>query len=582
MSKGWEGGSTRAYRKLRAFVLLRDNYQCQLTTKDICTHVGDQLHHLDGVNAGKLCPPDRAVAACGPCNNHIGDPTDTRKVHSPGARTPLVSVRSLSPELTWEAFVDAAPEWLLPYLELDANSNPPLAVSPLHPDATGTYAEAAVPWIEQVEGKTLRWWQRLGLALKLQHDSDGRLLKRVVVESAPRRAGKSVGLRGLALWRMEHGAELFGERQEIVHTGSDLAVCRKAQKEAWRWAQSHWGRKAVTRGNGKEAIESPDGDVWLVRAQDATYGWDTTLGLVDEGWDVKPETVDEGLSPSLLGRQSPQLVLTSTSHRRARSTMRSAMATALMNHDPKTLLLWWGTLPGADISDPEVWRAAAPYWDDDRREFVASMYAKAAAGESDPEFDDPDPLRGFACQFANQWDLSDRGAIERGDPVVSEDDWASLEAGVPDGPPAAAAVEGWFGDGVSLAMAWRDGERVVVSVRDLADLSEVTGSLREAGFEGRATVGASLLEDPALKGLRADKGQGRVVASVQELQRLLAEDVFRHDGGEHLSEQVLAARTMAAADGPRMVSNGAADAIKAAVWAATSARRPQKAPIVVL
>lgn len=89
MSKGWAGGSTRAYRKLRAFVLLRDNYQCQLNIDGVCLSVGDQLHHLDGVNAGKVCPPDRAVAACGPCNTHVGDPTDNRKVHSLGARTQI-------------------------------------------------------------------------------------------------------------------------------------------------------------------------------------------------------------------------------------------------------------------------------------------------------------------------------------------------------------------------------------------------------------------------------------------------------------------------------------------------------------
>jgi hypothetical protein len=172
--------------------------------------------------------------------------------------------------------------------------------------------------------------------------------------------------------------------------------------------------------------------------------------------------------------------------------------------------------------------------------------------------------------------------VERGDPVVSADGWADLAVAVGSGPPDAAAVEDWFGEGVSLALAWRADDRVVVSVLALADLSEVPAALAAAGFKRRATVGASLLDDPSLAGVKVNKGQGRTAAAVQELRRLIAEDVFRHDGGQHLTEQVLAARTRPGADGPRMVSSGAADAIKAAVWAATDCRRKQRAPVVVL
>lgn len=517
------------------------------------------------------------------CNTSAGGRLGGRKKSGAGGSHDPLSINfSLSPELAWDAFVQAAPDWLAPLLVLDENSNPPLAVSPVHPDATGTYATQAIPWIEAAEGKTLRWWQRFALALKLQHDANGRLLKRLVVESAPRRAGKSVGLRGLALWRMQYGAELFGERQEIVHTGSDLAVCRKAQKEAWRWAEAHWGKKSVTRGNGKEAIEVPEtGDVWYVRAQEATYGWDTTLGLVDEGWDVKPDTVSEGLEPSLMGRQSPQLVMTSTSHRRARSTMRSAMTAALTSSDPKTLLLWWGTLPGADLSDPETWRKASPYWDDDRHEFIAQMYAKAQAGEDDPEFDDPDPLRGFACQFANQWNLNEKRSTERGEPVVSEDDWSSLVYPVPGTDVAAVAVESWFDSSVSVAFAYRLDDQVLVSVQEAAGLTEAAEMVQQSGCR-IVTVGASLLEDPAFKDVKADKGQTPVRTAVQEVARYLSEGVLLHDGGELLSEQVLAVRTMPGADGPRIVSNGRADALKAAVYAAAEARKPAKPALFVL
>jgi hypothetical protein len=60
---------------------------------------------------------------------------------------------------------------------------------------------------------------------------------------------------------------------------------------------------------------------------------------------------------------------------------------------------------------------------------------------------------------------------------------------------------------------------------------------------------------------------------VQEFQRLLSGDAVRHDGGAHLADQVLSARTVPGADGPRMASTGRADAIKAAGWAVASCRK---------
>lgn len=82
MSKGWAGGSTWAYRKLRRFVLARDNYLCQLHLPG-CTTTATQMHHLDGVRAGKVCPPNRAAAACANCNIREGDPTRTTRPGKP-------------------------------------------------------------------------------------------------------------------------------------------------------------------------------------------------------------------------------------------------------------------------------------------------------------------------------------------------------------------------------------------------------------------------------------------------------------------------------------------------------------------
>ena len=53
----------------------------------------------------------------------------------------------------------------------------------------------------------------------------------------------------------------------------------------------------------------------------------------------------------------------------------------------------------------------------------------------------------------------------------------------PSGPPDAAALEGWPGEGLSLAFGWRVEQRVVVSVLDLAELSELAVALGERRHE---------------------------------------------------------------------------------------------------
>jgi hypothetical protein len=74
VSKAWTGGSTSAWRKLRAFVLLRDGYRCRVRIKGVCIERATQAHHLDGVANGVVPSPDRVVAACAPCNLRVADP----------------------------------------------------------------------------------------------------------------------------------------------------------------------------------------------------------------------------------------------------------------------------------------------------------------------------------------------------------------------------------------------------------------------------------------------------------------------------------------------------------------------------
>lgn len=77
MSKAWRGGSTRAWRKLRAQVLLNNRVtnagRCQLNLPGICTGEADCVHHTQG-RAATGDDPRYLVAACTACNLAIGEP----------------------------------------------------------------------------------------------------------------------------------------------------------------------------------------------------------------------------------------------------------------------------------------------------------------------------------------------------------------------------------------------------------------------------------------------------------------------------------------------------------------------------
>jgi hypothetical protein len=441
----------------------------------------------------------------------------------------------------------------------------------------GTYGPEACKWIEsnlKERGRPvrLRWWQRYAIYRQLEHRADGSLCWKWVVESTPRRSGKSTRLRAVALWRLAQGERLFEPEQLVVHTGRDLAIVREVLRKAWPWAEARDGW-ATKRGMTEPEV-SHGQCRWIARSKDSLTGYDACLALVDEAWDVKPSTIDDDLEPSMLERESPQLLLTSTAHRRATSLMRRRIGAALAEDDGETLLLLWGAPVDADISDPEVWRAASPYWSEDRRKMIAAKYEKAVAGEDDPEFDDPDPMIGFACQYLNQWRVNEPRIA--GNAIVTQDDWNDLVAERPQTVPDSVAVESWVAEGVCVASAWKrpDGS-VVVSVEDHPTLSAAVQSVAGKGLKKPVLVGASLAEDPIWlqNRLRATSQREATRTAVGGFIRTLAERAFFHDGSDVLTAQVIGLRISPGVDGPRIRSTGRADAIKAVGWCVQEAAK---------
>lgn len=86
MSRSWSKGSTYAWRKLRAQILLRDNAICQLQLPGICTNTATQVHHTKG-KAQTGDDPNHLLAVCRECNLKIGDPSKRQNDPTPEPRT---------------------------------------------------------------------------------------------------------------------------------------------------------------------------------------------------------------------------------------------------------------------------------------------------------------------------------------------------------------------------------------------------------------------------------------------------------------------------------------------------------------
>lgn len=359
--------------------------------------------------------------------------------------------------------------WMADLLPVPDDATWPAAMSDPHPRAVGSLGQEAEVWLAQAMGLRLRWWQRLAFRRSLEVDDAGHLVWPSVVETTPRRAGKSVRLRSMALWRL-HQAQRLGETQLVMFTAKDMQVAKEVLRPAMAWADGQ-GYK-VLRGAGTDAIEHPDGSRWLMRGQDSVYGYDVCLGMVDEAWSVRPGVVDDGLEPALLERVQPQLVLTSTAHRRATALMRGRMAAALAD-EGDALLLRWSAPAGAEVGDPVAWRAASPHWSEGRAELLGRALRRIAAGQADPDPLEPDPVEAFRSQYLNHWAEARPGSAEWL-PRDQVEACGSLTG--PVGPGLAGAMESAL-DGRSWAVAVADG-----SLADVAlglSLTDALAWLRE-------------------------------------------------------------------------------------------------------
>jgi hypothetical protein len=458
-----------------------------------------------------------------------------------------------------------------------------------HSRATGSLGGEFTAWAHERSGYRLRWWQRLVAARLLEHDDLGRLVWETMVLSMARQLGKSWLLRELLLWRIHQG-ERFGEPQDVLHTGKDLAVCKEVQRSARLWAKARPAYK-VREVNGQEEIELlSDGSRWMLRAKEAVYGYSVSCGAADEAWKVRASSIEEGMTPTMAEREQPQLLLVSTAHRLATALMLSRRQVALADLEggDGDLLIEWSAPASSELDDVGTWRLASPHWTPRRARLISKRYQAMRDGETvDPE--EPDPEQSFRAQWLNQW------PSKRADPPGALQDllapglWAQLtDPDLAGDGPVFVAVEDDFGLGAAVAAACvLDDGRLEVdgwlrddwdsAIGDLERLAEIR-EIRELH------VGASLLDRLPAGGV-LPAGRPAVAAQARAglalLRDLSVNGRLVHDESTGELDAALGlAQVRETLSGLYLVARGPTHLVKALAWAVQAAHRPAKVPAV--
>src|SRR5262245_25669542 len=232
----------------------------------------------------------RRVPSCAQCNRHGGHLVQ-HGLWRPG-------VELATPELEPErAGLEAGDRrwrvpWLTGLLDIPGDATWPRLMTVPHPRAAGSLGGEFIDWSARRTGRPLRWGQRLTAIRLLEVDHPGRLVWETAVLSTARQVGKSWLLRELCLWRI-HQAGRFGDPQDVLHTGKDLAVCKEVQRPARIWAKARRHDYKVREVNGQEEIERlADGSRWMLRAKEAVYGYSVSMGAADEAWKVRQTSIE--------------------------------------------------------------------------------------------------------------------------------------------------------------------------------------------------------------------------------------------------------------------------------------------------
>lgn len=470
--------------------------------------------------------------------------------------------------------------WCKTLQNIPADAVMPRLMSGVNSEAVGSYGPELIAFCELVHGIVLRWWQRLVVCRLLEFDATGELVWSDALVSTARQVGKSVVLRCIALFRIQH-PELFGD-DVVMTVATSLKLAQEVQRPAQAWADAQEGWR-VWRGVAYTAVHSPAGHRWVVSAASSSHGYTVGLMGVDEAWGIAAALIEDHAEPTLLAASHPQMLLTSTAHQDATTLFIDARAAAIAELDEpgSTLLLEWSAERECDEGDPAVWRMASPAWTQQRERLLSKRLESARKRAN---------VISFRTQYLNIWPWQD-GSEATPDRLVDPAVFAGSLGMGPLGLVApVVAIEDDFMGGAVIAMAERDADGLVRVTGGLfTSRVDAWGYVRAAiDYPGvinpSVLVGATLAVDPEIEDLTVSaqmRGSAETRRALSLYRAWLGAGRVVHDrAAPELAAQLLDARTAVGATGLNLAHrHSRVDLVRAAVWAVSEAAQPASGPV---
>jgi hypothetical protein len=420
----------------------------------------------------------------------------------------------------------------------------------------------------------LRGWQAYACDRALEHDESGALIWSEILLTVARQSGKSFLARGIVLWRMHEGADLFGQPQLVLSAANKLPTAWEVMYKALAWVREEYGDGCVREGNNRPGITLPSGDRWvpLAAKAGAGTGYSSTMLFVDEVWQIAQRVVDDDLEPTLAEAESGQLWLTSTAGDSESELFASRRQKAIEqidrgDDDDRILLLEWSAPPDAPVEDEETWQWASPEWTEKRIRFITEKFRKSTNIDS------------FRTQYLNQWVrridgwLNSRTYAQTAEPDRQLPDhltWSVICEVAKDGSSHAVAVAVRDDDGRILIR--------LHSARTEREVDELVTAIR-AGHPATELYITPSYIDRITSQHQGMVGHGQAPAATAALLHAFSEGLISHDASPLLEDQLFLADVKKLDGAYYLVGRGqvsahGARAVMFAVWQASKVQKP--------
>lgn len=408
-------------------------------------------------------------------------------------------------------------------------------------------------------------WQVTALSGQLVHDESGDLVFRESLVSTARQQGKSVALRALIGWWITEFAAMRGP-QNVLSTANKLDRAEAIFNDLAFVLRDLFDAKLIQQ-IGRKSVQMPDGSRWEVRAASPNlHGGSYDLIVVDELWNVSPETLDDALKPSQIARRNPLLSMWSTAGDESSTAMINYRSIALQEIDEGTVseryFAEWSIPAGCDPRDPQYWGLSNPALGR-----TITMKALQAAVKSDS----------FPRSHGNQWSASRGAWLDSGVWEKCRTTMAIPSGGI-------LAVDSSVDEARYVGVrAVSDGTQIYTRAEFVVDTEaemweRVAQIMADPSVILLVTPTLEIHVPPALHRRYQLTGYAELLRYTALVRSMILEGKVLHDGSQTLAGHVNRAVLVRTAQGAVLSSQkspGPIEAARCMVWCVSAVSRPQ-------